>query len=287
MKLKLFLFAMIVVYIQPLHAQDAFKLNLVMNKSIFIKGEPVEVGVSIVNVSNNLIQEKYLGSLDMKLINDSGVELPRNGGADFYGGPIKHTLAPNEEDYFVEQLNDYFGYLSNGSIIFFQYFPPGNYTLQVIFQPQNTCFNEVTSQTVFQVVEPQGQDLITFNKLQEFLKQESQNPLDKKNLNLVAKELRNLYESYPNSPYSLHILDMLDAMYSVALGELDMAIWAQTELVEKYSWSIHVTWLLESFLNRRINAADQVEYVKKLISKNKGRLAEKIYEQKLQQLEKN
>lgn len=86
-KLILVLIVLILALVYSLNAQDIFKLELMMDKSAFIKGEPVEVGVSIANVSNNLIQDKYFGSLQLLIFNKNGDEVQRSGAAGDYWGP--------------------------------------------------------------------------------------------------------------------------------------------------------------------------------------------------------
>lgn len=287
MNLKIKLIFTFLILVHSINAQNVFKIKITISKETYIIGEPIQIGISIINISNSVVKDDYLGSLILKLKDKNINDVQRSGISNNDWGPLKNTLSPNEEDYRVFTLNDYWGKPSPGMLVGFQYLEPGYYTVKAIFLPKNQLYNKDSTQTSFQVVEAEGKELIVYNKLLDILKQESKNKVTKQNEEKTVKDLRYLYEENPNSVYSAYILEMLDALYEIPLGDSEKAYWARKEMVEKYSWLEKASYMLKDVLSRMKSYSDKIEYLKKLRTKNKNTLMEKIYEKKIKEIEKN
>lgn len=190
---------------------------------------------------------------------------------------------PSEEDYYVYLLNDYFGKDFPGWMFSKQY-NPSTYTIKAEFFSNNKNYDQISDQVTFKVVAPQGDELVVYNRFIEILEQEYQNNLNQKQ---TANAFRALYEAYPNSVYSPFILIYLKSMYHITLAERNNTIWAAKELVEKHSSSVNAIYQLNWLLDQMKSESEKIEYAKTIKTKSKGTIMEKMYEQRIVEIERN
>lgn len=269
---------LILLLLSTSNAQQ-LKLNITSLKNIYLKGEPIQISIGVKNEGGKNIDGNFHGTMELKLINDSGKELEYIGPSVDSFSPITDILESNEEVYNIIEVNRYYGKLFNLAY-YDHYLDTGNYTLQVIFS--HHIQKPISEQVSFQVENPYDEELIVYNIFIDIIEGEVKG---KYSANEVAQKLVQLHKTYPNSVYSTNILSLLDAVYDISLGEHDKAVKIREELVMKYP-SVKAWWALEAVLKRKKSKSDKIEYVKELLINNKGTIMEKLYEQKLQNLEK-
>lgn len=284
MKIKILFLCLVLVF--PLIPQSKFKLLVTTDKQTYVMGEPVHVGISLINTGKNSVYAESLGKTELKLIDKNGNEVKRGGVAHVYWGPFKNHLEPDEGDYQVFLLNQHFGTNDFPGLIVEMYYEPGIYTVEAEFYPINSL-DKIKANVSFEVRDVTGDELLVFNRFVDILKFEFQNKQSKQIKLKTASEFRKLYEVYPNSVYSPYILLILSALYDFPLEDERNGFWASKELVENFPWSVHSFNLLDRVMAKLNSDSSRIEYLKQLRNKSKGKLAEKVYEQKLQKLEKN
>ncbi|MCL4509468.1 MAG: hypothetical protein M1470_00105 [Bacteroidetes bacterium] len=271
--------SLLLVLTSFVNAQHVFKINITIPKTTYIVGEPVQIGISVVNISGTTIHQTPLGFTGLRVIDENGKEVQRGGVAGNWWSPLKNQLEPNEEDYRVIELNEYFGKPYGSLLMVEQYFDVGRYTVRAIFYPRNQSFQAESTQVSFQVIKPEGDELAAYNDFLEIMKNDKEHRYTDVEL---AETIKSLHEAHPNSVYSPYFLENLDAIYDIPLGEHSKALEARKELVEKYPWSVHAPAMLDGILRTMKSDSDRIEYLEKLQASSKGTLMEKIYVKKIQ-----
>ncbi|HLP81101.1 MAG TPA: hypothetical protein VK141_03780, partial [Nitrosomonas sp.] len=213
-----------------MNAQEVLKLTTKLDKKTYLVGEHIQIGISIINNSATPIWR--LGRTDVQVLDQHGKQIEYVGPSGDPFSPIANHLNPNEEDYQVIDIHEYFGKTYHGLLPDY-YFKSGNYTVKVIYHPLNLPEESVDKE--IQVVDPVGEDSLVYRNYIEIGLSEI---FHKRTTDQAAEALRLLHEGHPNSVYTPNILVLLDAMYDITLGEPLKARAARRELVEKFSWSV-------------------------------------------------
>ena len=143
----------------PIRAQQPLKLMVTLSKNNYFIGEPVQVAISIVNISTQTVNVKLWGTIRLELLDEKGKELVMVGSPIVGQLPNASSLQPDQEDYRVILLNDHFGKIFSKTEIQ-KYFDVGKYTLKIIFSP--IYFQADSSEVSFQVINPLNEELYIY-----------------------------------------------------------------------------------------------------------------------------
>ncbi len=268
----------IMVTTPSVHAQHSLKFDLQLEKSTYLVGEPVQVGISYVNVISGVIRGLNSSQTGLRVLDEKGREVNRAGVSGNHWSPSKNELKSGEEDYRVIELNQYFGKSYGGLLMGgVQYFDDGLYVVKAIFHPPG--MSPETTEVSFKVVQPEGDEAIAYNSFLEILKRDREHGYTGIQL---AEAIGSLHKAHPNSVYTPYFLAILDAVYDIRAGDHAKSLLARKELVEKYPWSVQGQGMLEGILKRMQSDGERIEYLKKLHTASKGTLMEKVFQKKLQ-----
>lgn len=267
----IFLFVMLLLFITgSINAQLSLNLNATISKNIFIEGELIDVGLSVQNVSSQMIQLEKRCGIKLTLTDNQGYVYPYIGPSSVDFSPTKMDYKPNEEDYTVIELNRYFGtllHIGNTN----RYFKPGTYNLEVTFYPPK--MQPISKTLTFQINSPEGKEAIVYNKYKE-----ANNLLATPQYTHIKflSPLEDIINEYPQSVYIPIILDILVVWYDIILKDSLKAVEYYTELGEKYSWSLRAQGALDYKLKGIKTANDRIEYLKKIEPYSKNSVTHKL-----------
>ncbi len=258
------------------------ELNIAVSKNIFLTAEPIEVGVTLKNSSNQIIMTKYphpsVQTLRLDIIDDAGNIVPYNG---YYasGEKISLELQPNEEFYQLLVLDELFG-TGYSTELYNMSIDPGNYSIQAFFT--DGVFNIASDTISIEVVPPSGKELDVYT---EFLRiSNSNNNTNQQNILDVCNKYLMLVEHNPSSVYSPTILVQLSALYYVVLKDKHKAEKILKKLLQEYPGSgkcrNHITTILDSIPSK----SGKIDFLQKVKTQSKGSLMEKIYNKKLAEI---
>jgi hypothetical protein len=261
---------LLIIISVPIHAQLSLNLTVSVNKNIFIEGELIDVGLSLQNVSSQIIHLSNSGIIRITLNDNQGIDYPYIGPSNDNFSPTKMEYKANEENYDVIELNRYFGTLLHfGNTN--RYFKPGIYNLHVTYYLPK--IQPITKTLTFQVNSPEGDEAIVYNKYKE-----ANNLLATPQYSHLKflNPLENIIREYPNSVYSPIILDILAVWYDIILKDFVKSKKYSTELVEKCSWSSRSGGALSYKLKELKSANARIEYLNKIEPNSKNSVTRKL-----------
>lgn len=270
------IFNLILVLTLFLKAQYKCKISIETEKNTYVKGELIQLGVSVLNVGSNTIEERIESTPTIKLINENGEELKQWGGQIKYSLPSAYLLKPNEEKYTVIELNQYFGKIYSIADAGQHYFETGNYTLIISLNP--SYITAESTQISFRVIEPSGEDKDVYDKYVEFVKGFGNRKYTDQQ---TMERIKLLHETYPSSKYNPIFLEILVAYYDITTFDHEKASQTRKELVEKFPSSLRSWNIVNNNLIKTLSKVENIEYLKKIQMNNKSPLIKKLIEQKL------
>lgn len=272
------LFALIIFISQSVNAQ-ALKFEVNQPKEDYIKGELIEIGIGIKNISNTTIKPDLFESVKVRMFNENGSEISYKGPTFDLFTPYAPELKKDEEVYRVVELNPAFG--TRFALPFgHAFFNPGRYTVKIYFTLNNKI--EDSTSLVFNVQEPQGDELIVYNGMVNTL---GLIFTEKYTDERFSGELRALADSHPNSVYMPILLDILHTCYRILLPNAEKAKAVDNEIVEKCSRYGRSIMFIGSSLRETISKTEKVNRLKKLKEKARGSVMEKYFDVKIKQVD--
>ncbi|PIX94898.1 MAG: hypothetical protein COZ25_03215 [Ignavibacteria bacterium CG_4_10_14_3_um_filter_37_18] len=264
---------LVITLVTPFMAQQPFKFEVDILKNTFLVGEPIVIGLSILNTSK-LVQPKP-GGISIKLVDDTGVPLSHTGPSGDWFSPSENDIKPGQECYRIIEINKFWGIRFCRSSLSHR-IDAGKYTLEVFYSQPG--FPLQTINLPIQIAAPDGDEKFVWNSMLELCENE---------VNLGTKEftekLSSLHVKYPNSVYTPIMLVTLEALYGIVLKDQMKATAARKELIEEHLWSSDAPSLLWGVLYTMPSKVERVDYLKKLLPKSKNSLAQKQIERKLKE----
>lgn len=269
-----------IILFTSLSLSQQLGLEISSLKEVYFVGEPIQILISIKNIGTTNVEGNFYNKMKLELNNANGSEIKYVGPSVDTYSPATESLLPSETVYRFIELNRYFGKIFN--IAYYDhYLDSGRYTLMANLTPvgQQSIHTEIP----FQVIDPSGEELKVYNT---FLDITDGEVAGKYSAADVAQKLENLHRDYPNSVYSINILTLLDAVYDISLHKYQEASRVREELVFKYP-SVRAYWTLDSVLRNRQSKSDKINFIRELQLNSSNPLIQKVYEQKIKDLEKN
>lgn len=266
----------VLLIISQLAAAQPLKLSVFQPKEKYIIGEDVEIGISLKNVSESEIRTDLRGSVQIRIFNKDGIELPYVGPTgDSWFSPMAEALRSGEEAYNIVLLNTYFGkcfsaFLGNS------YFDPGEYLVKIYFKCMDMPTDFVSLS--FKVIEPYGDESITYNN---FIKTLSLVGTSQYNHQRFIGELRSLADAHPNSVYLPSILEVLQTTYMIWLDNKEMGLKVEEEIMDKCYKSGRYQLHFDSFIRSTKSKTEKIEKLRSWKEKMKGSVMEKHVDIKL------
>jgi len=187
------------------------------------------------------------------------------------------NLGPKDTTYWTADLINVYGqaYKSNPLFLFL---PVGKYSLEIIFAPPD--MEPQKQKLEFKIQDPISDESFVYNSFMEVVSRKY----------TVAEEvntIESLFKKYPNSVYMPFLLMVLDASYGIGLKNEQKAFEIQKKIIEDYPSSTIALSFLNNILKKAPTSSKRIEFLSGLKKKSKGSLMEKIYEQKIKEIEKN
>jgi len=264
-----------------LKAQKKFQIKAELAKTQYIIGERIDLGLELKNISNSTFKDNLSYSVNVKISNQNGKEIPLQGPSGDFFSPPKYDFNVNEKCYWYIQLSDFFG-KTLSEVTTSRYLDAGKYTIKVSFKPPHS--QEITTHISFQVIKPSGDELIVFNSLLQIY---SNVYLHKYKGSGYPEALYNLHISHPNSVYSPELLDVSSSYYFFFLNDRNKSDLIRTELVEKYPWSPMGKGMLLKILKNMTSNKERADYIMKILPGSKNYPMHKILEKHLTDLKNN
>lgn len=261
------------------------EINIVLSKSTYLIGEPIELGIELKNIGTLSLELHYpipaVEDISFIILNEKGEQVPSNGLITCPSTNKKPLLLePGEKFFQILFLNEDFGRPFGKNLTSINFFEIGNYTIEV--RIKNTDIDCVSNKLNFSVIAPVGEEAIVFNKIEEVfarLDMTNKDAIYSTNINLL-----NLINEYPKSVYIPIILRWLSPVNRFFLNDTKTADKLREELVEKYPYSVVSKNNIISKFKRLADTDTQMDYLLEMKKRSINTLMEKFYDQKIDDL---
>lgn len=267
--------------IPQLAAAQPLKLSVFPTKAEFITGEDVELGINLKNVSESEIRTDLRGTVQIRIFNKDGMELPYVGPTGNWFTPSAKELKPGEEAYRIVLLNYHFGKCFS-ILLGNSYFDPGEYLVKIISQHPDMLADSISLS--FKVNEPEGDELLTYNS---FVKTLSIVGTSQYNGQRFVGELQSLADAHPSSVYLPAILEVLQSTYMIWLDNKEMGLKVEEKIIDKCYKSGRYQLHFDSIIRYAKTKTEKIEKLRSWKEKMKGSVMEKHVDIKLKQESEN
>lgn len=272
MKKYIIIINMILILTNIIKAQFT-ELELNFSKDTYYIAEPIDVGITLKNISSNLIYTN--GRIELNLFDKSGTLIQFTGSTGDHFSPTSNSLKPGEEDYKVIMLNEYFGKRIS-ALTTHRYIETGTYQLEASYY--NESQNLAIVRKSFTIEQPLDNEAIVYNSyIQTF-----RNIINGNNTTSAAAEsMQTLINQYPNSVYAPIILIWLDAVYLYQLNDKAMSNKIVETLLERYISSSLVLPFFRDYLKKVTSQTEKTNFINKIITENKNPVMDKVLKKEL------
>lgn len=250
--------------------QNGFQLDIIFHKDTFLVGERVDY-ILIIKNNSDMNSEALVNTV---LQNQKNESVPvQIWGA---GGNYKISFLPDEEKFFLWEIDWNFGKLYNNHL-FYRFLEPQQYTLETTLEVSG--YQTKKKNFPFWVIEPEGDERYVGYKFLNFITSThtSQEEID---------TLEFLWRNYPASNYIPTLLLSLRNEY-LDNKNYERGSEIYKFIAENYPYSNLVFQYLPSFLMTIDAIPERIEYIKKVQTKVHGELYKKLYQQEIEKIEKN
>ncbi len=269
----------IIIFVGIINSQifsQQIKLEGHLQKSTYLLGEPIDFILSIINATDEKITKKFDG-LEIGLRNEDNDFLLHGVRSGGFPQILSVNLEPKDTTYWTADLINVYGqsYKSNWLYLFL---PVGKYSLEITFAPTNMKSQKQTLE--FQIQNPEGDEAVVYNSFMEVGSRK----------HTIAEEvntIESLFKKYPNSVYMPFLLMDLESCYEIGFKNHQKALEIRGKIIENYPLSTIAISPIDSILKEISTSSKRIEFLNGLKQKSKGSLIEKIYEQKIKEIEKN
>ncbi len=256
---KLFI-VITLILINPIYSQEGsgdLVLKIKIEKSDFLKAEPLWVKVSLTNTGN---ENKEVIPIDRGVLkqylkffmnNAVGEDIGYGCVVPHFAGEPKIVLKPNETVFDYFDLHEFFGNQDRGRGSLFE----NSYVfwVELHFNGKVLKSNKIS----FSIKEPEGDEIITHDL---FYKGCNTWYVEKDKLEAL-EIFKTITTDYPKSVYAELSLDYIAFLYLIVLSDADNTIFTVKELINKYPNSYFIIENFKTYISalKRLNK----EYLKK------------------------